>query len=253
MNFIVDGTSLRGSALARAHTEAGLDYQIVESDDRRAFHGRSCETMFFMNANCNSWQAEEDPSSDFRRTLHYLNYHLHEIRWSTFVLLSDSSVYGDSTDTDEDRALPLTAPSTFAFHRRVAEEMVRQFAPNHLIVRIPRLVYSGSSGQPRLETGSQDGTTSFAASTPLNLLRTDLLSENVLRLLDAGQQGTFNLSATESISAADARDAGLAIEVDRDLQLGQAHVLMSTRRAAPFCRLESSAQALASYRESDAA
>lgn len=252
MNFVVGRKNLRGAALAGELRQLGEDFDIIESDNRRAYHGRSCESLIFTAGNQSDWKAQEDPSFDFRATVDYLSYFLHEIHCETFVLISSVAVYSDLSSeesTREDTQLQGTPVSVLGFHKRMAEDMVRYFAKDHLILRVPLLVGRDVEGVTGIETLSADGRSELAPESQVNLLSSGSMARFTIEMMKAGLRGTFNLAATDTLRA----DA-LPELLGKPLRLGSpasgepAPTRISIEKASAFCQFESSRAAFEGLR-----
>ncbi|MFT4537985.1 MAG: DNA-binding NarL/FixJ family response regulator [Planctomycetota bacterium] len=253
MNFVVESKNLRGSAITTELRQLGEQYDVIASDTRRAFHGRSCETLFFCAGSHLDWRAREDPNFDFRTSVNYLSYHLHEIHWRNFVLISSTSVYDDPSSeesTRESLELHGHAPSTLSFHQRTAESFVRQFAPDHLIVRVPTLAGLDLDGQPTVDGITSEAPTEFWPESELNVLHADSMARYVIQLLRAGVRGTFNLAATDTICGSQVeKQLGRKLHFPTEAAGELVTPNISIEKASAYCQFETSGAAFAPFEQ----
>lgn len=202
MYLVVGGRGLTGSAILRELRGRGIEHANVQRENRRQFHGRSFDVLFFCAGSALKWKAAEDPHFDFTASVAHLSYYLHEIRAGRVVLLSDAEVYADPTSeetTHEDVPRLEEARSTYAYHKLLAEDMTRRFAPRHLVVRLPTLVGPGLRRNVVHDLVHGHRPLRELPESRLNVLHTDRMAAQLLELLQAGAEGTFNLGATDTV------------------------------------------------------
>jgi nucleoside-diphosphate-sugar epimerase len=185
----------------------GIDHDVVQRENRRQFHGRSCDVLVFCAGNSMKWKAAEDPHFDFTASVAHLSYYLHEIRAAKVVVLSDTEVYPDLSSLESTREeVPEigSARSTYAYHKLLAEDMTQRFAPRHLILRRPTLVGPGLRRNVLFDLLHTDRPLRETQGARVNVLHTDRMAEQLMTLVDGEAEGVFNLGAPDTIGLAEA-------------------------------------------------
>ena len=105
------------------------------------------------------------------------------------VLISSTAIY-PNLGGQVDETTPVTPQNTPRPHILETEEAVRNFSPNHLILRC-----AGLMGYDRTGVRYFQGRRVLHADTPVNQLHRDDAVQAILQLIKTGARGTYNLCA----------------------------------------------------------
>lgn len=150
-----------GSAFARLLRERP-DIELVEVEVDNYAQKVGTESDVVIEAACNSvkFLADQRPFEEFELSVTHRLHTLRDFPTRFHLHVSSVDVYSDLTSpetTREDSPIDLAAQSHYGFHKLLAEQLVKHYAPRWLIVRLagmvgPRLrknpVYDILNGQP---------------------------------------------------------------------------------------------------------
>lgn len=227
--FVVGGRGLTGSAVVRYLTQQNVQYEVIHREEQEAFCGKACDVLVYANGNALKYKANEDPYFDFHASLATVAGYVHRIKYKTFVHFSTIDVYPSPADpalTRDDIAVDSTELHPYGFHKWLAEEYVRRFCPQHLILRLPALVGPGLQKNPIFDYFSPHKNVMIAPESMLNVIHTDTLARIAMELVSAEDFAggeTYNLAAVDSLCLGDLADlCGLTSDY--------------TENAAEFCQ-----------------
>lgn len=219
MIYVLGGAGFVGSAFARRLAARGEPHQVITRENYDAFVGTRCRVLVNANGNSRKYLATDDPALDFDLSVRSVMGSLHDFDADAYVLISSVAVYPDASspaasreDADRD---PLAA-SPYGFHKHLAEQLVRRYARDWLIVRLGGVVGPGMKKGPIYDLLTGDPLR-VGQRSRFQYIGTDAFAECVLALLDGGHtRDVFNVTGRGSL-ALDAVPALAPYVVPNDL------------------------------------
>jgi nucleoside-diphosphate-sugar epimerase len=148
---IIGANGFVGSAFARQGTTAGFEVAGITRENYASFVGQSFDVVVDAAGNSKKYLADADPKRDFRLSVEHRLNTLMDFRAGTHLHVSSVDVYDDLTSpetTREDRSIDGSRTSRYGFHKLLAEELVRHYAGDWLIVRLAGMVGPGLRKNP---------------------------------------------------------------------------------------------------------
>ncbi len=251
MDLVIGGYGLTGSAICRALAARGRPYDVIGRAEAGIAAGRRCETLIYANGNAVKWRANEDPSFDFQASVASAAHYVHGVSCSSFVLISTVDVYSDKASeggTHEEALVDPLSLDAYGFHKRLVEDYVRRFHSDHLIVRLPALVGPGLAKNPIYDMLHPEKEVLISPESRLNVIHTDRAAEILLRLLERGVRGTYNLAARDSLRLGDVPGwTGARTRWSREAEQRVQTYSISTAKLGALVNLPSSRDAVERY------
>lgn len=209
MIFILGGKGFLGSSYVRALDMAGERYEIITRENYENFKGKSCDILINASGNSKKYLASRDPQFDFRESVISVHNSLLDFHAGTYVYLSSGDVYPDTSSpsvSNEDQEIAPRQQSTYGFHKGLAENIVKHYAKQWLIIRQGGFVGEGLKKnvvfdilndlpvRVSLESRFQFIDSLDSAQIVMQLLKKERLNE------------TYNLTGLETISVAEIYD-----------------------------------------------
>jgi len=221
-----------GSAFCAACAEAGIEFRGIDLDDYAGARGARGDVLINADGNSRKYLAEEDPARDFRLSVASVMDSLADFSFRRYVYISSVAVYPDHADprrNAEDAAIDASAQSRYGFHKRLAEELVRKYSSDWLILRLGGMVGGGMRKGPvhDILTGAalRLGTASrfqFINTADVARLALRMLSEGCAReVFNVCGRGTVTLREVQAM-AGEAAENDLPAEV-WDINTEKAH------------------------------
>jgi nucleoside-diphosphate-sugar epimerase len=148
---VIGANGFVGSAVLKHIQSLGLEVTGVFRDNYEEVKGREYDVVINASNNSKKYISDREPVTDFdlsvtqqMRVLADFPSHLH-------VLLSSVDVYSDldSYDYTKEELVPdITKASHYGFHKYLAEECVRHYAPTWLIIRLAGMVGANLKKNP---------------------------------------------------------------------------------------------------------
>lgn len=205
---VIGASGFVGSAFVR---EAATAFEVtpVTRESYAALRGTAFDVVIDAAANSRKYLADEDPLMDFRLSVEHRLNTLLDFPARVHVHVSSVDVYEDLTSpetTREDRVIDPARTSRYGFHKLLAEELVRHYAKEWLIVRLAGMVGPGLRKNPVFD---------ILRGLPLRIhpdsryqyMATDEAAAICLSLLKAGERGrVFNVCGDGLISPREIAD-----------------------------------------------
>jgi len=135
-----------GSAVVGEARKRGFRVMEITRESYRAPRGESCDILVNANGNSKKFLARRDPGRDFKLSVQSVAESLQDFRFRRYVHLSTIDVYPDVSDpcqNGEETLIDTGKLSPYGFHKYLAEELVRYYAPSSLVVRMGGFVGPG--------------------------------------------------------------------------------------------------------------
>jgi nucleoside-diphosphate-sugar epimerase len=128
-----------GSAIVAEARRRGFDVVGVERGTYAAATGSACDLLVNASGNSRKYLDRQDPVAGYERSVTSVMRSLRDFRFGVYVQISSGALYpreGDpACNREADRLAPPLA-CTYGFHKWLAEQLVLQHAPRHLILRV---------------------------------------------------------------------------------------------------------------------
>lgn len=210
--LIIGAKGFIGSAIVAEAKARGFVTTEVDLDNYDAARGASADLLINAGGNSRKFIDDQDPVKGYELSVTSVMRLLQDFRFKKFVHLSSGAIYpdeGDPANNREDASLPPENMTRYGFHKWLAEQLVRHYAPHHLIVRMGGFVGPGLKKNAIYDLLS-GGPLFVHPDSAFQYMDTRDLARIVFDLAGgaSGGERLFNLSAQGTISIRDA--AGLA-------------------------------------------
>jgi nucleoside-diphosphate-sugar epimerase len=148
---VIGGNGFVGSAFVRQGPAAGFEVTSISRDNYASSVGRGFDVVVDAAANSRKYLADENPLEDFRLSVEHRLRTLLDFQAGIHLHVSSVDVYEDLTSpetTREDRVINASRTSRYGFHKLLAEQLVRHYAKEWLIVRLAGMVGPGLRKNP---------------------------------------------------------------------------------------------------------
>ena len=200
---IIGAGGFLGGYLSRHFQESGAE--IIAVSPTTPLPDRPLDVVVDCNGDARRFWANENPDESFRVNVLSTEKRIAELKYEKYVYLSTIDVYGpaqsDPGRNNEDSPIPVDALDTYGLHKHLAEEAVRAEAPHYLILRAGTLLGPGLKKNPVFDALNGSPIRQTPDST-LSLITVEKFAKALDRLLQAGAEGTYNVTANASIDVA---------------------------------------------------
>jgi nucleoside-diphosphate-sugar epimerase len=148
---VIGANGFVGSAFVRQGTAAGFEVTSVTRKNYASVVGQSFDVVVDAAANSRKYLADAEAKEDFRLSVEHRLNTLMDFQAGTHLHVSSVDVYDDLTSpetTKEDRSIDVSRTSRYGFHKLLAEELVRHYASDWLIVRLAGMLGPGLKKNP---------------------------------------------------------------------------------------------------------
>ncbi len=203
---VLGGRGFVGSAIVAEANARGWSTVVVGRDTYDASIGSKADVLINANGNSKKYLAARDPKEEFDLSTRSVLRSLHDFKVSRYVHLSTIDVYPDrSNPANNAETAPIvpSALSPYGFHKHLAEELVRFYAPSWLILRMGGFVGRGLKKNSIYDLLKNEQLR-VSADSEYQYLHTQELARTVFDLID-GVTGndTFNVCGDGTISLRD--------------------------------------------------
>jgi len=143
---IIGGSGFVGSGIRKSLEAGGIKCDIIEKDNFRSFQGASFDLLVNANGNSKKYLAAEAPAEDFQASVASVQQSLTDYKAKLYIYCSSVDIYPDHEDPDkngEEVTIDTAKLSLYGFHKYLAEQIVRRYAPSWLILRFGGFVGEG--------------------------------------------------------------------------------------------------------------
>lgn len=217
--IVVGAKGFIGSALAAEAAARGYAVTAVDLDNYAECRGTEADLLINAAGNSRKFIDARDPVKGFELSVTSVMHALHDFRYGFYVQLSSGAIYPHEDDprlNGEDAPLPLSEMTGYGFHKWMAEQLVRHFAPRHLILRMGGFVGPGLRKNAMFDLLTQRPLFVHPDSE-FQYMDTRELARCVFRLYeeDSSPAPILNLSSTGTVSVRQAAEwAGRELPAD---------------------------------------
>ncbi len=143
---IIGGGGFVGSGILKALQAAGMECSVIEKDNFGSFRGASFDLLVNANGNSKKYLATQSPVEDFQMSVATVQQSLADYKSKLYVYCSTVDVYPDHEHPEsngEETVIDSSKLSLYGFHKFLAEQLVRHYAPSWLILRFAGFVGEG--------------------------------------------------------------------------------------------------------------
>ncbi|MEI6673880.1 MAG: NAD-dependent epimerase/dehydratase family protein [Verrucomicrobiota bacterium] len=131
---LIGYTGLVGSNLTRQHQ---FD-ELFNSSNIQNIVGKHYQLLICSGASGTKWLANKEPERD-QKNIASLIEKLKKVKSDCLILISTVDVYGIPDQVDEDTPIDITLQTPYGRHRYQLEQMVSDYFPQVLTVRLPAI------------------------------------------------------------------------------------------------------------------
>jgi nucleoside-diphosphate-sugar epimerase len=204
---VLGGHGFVGSAIVRAAQARRYMVHAVGRSEYAEWVGKSCDLLINANGNSRKWMANQDPLADFRASVESVVRSCLDFKAQRLVFCSSIDVYPTDQPKDgkqEDTVIHPGGLSRYGFHKWTAEQVVRHYRPDALIVRMGGFVGPGlwKNSVYDLLTGAP---LRVHPDSAYQFMSTDDFANILLSLLDGSPPpaGTINMCGEGLITVRD--------------------------------------------------
>lgn len=143
---VLGGHGFVGSACVRGARARGYEVQSIGRAEYPEAIGTDCDLLINANGNSRKYLATKEPLTDFRASVESVLRSCLDFKAQRYVFLSSIDVYpvvDDPSCNREDALIDPARLSRYGLHKWLAEQIVRQYQPDALMVRMGGFVGPG--------------------------------------------------------------------------------------------------------------
>jgi len=144
--IVIGSRGFVGSAVVAEARRRGFEVLDIDVHNYEQHRGASCDLLVNANGNSKKFLGRENPALEFDLSVRSVQASLQHFKAALYVHLSTIDVYSDVKDparNREDSPIDTAALSPYGFHKLLAEQIVRYYAPQWLILRMGGFVGPG--------------------------------------------------------------------------------------------------------------
>ena len=202
--LVIGAKGFIGSAVAAEAVARGYAVSAVDLDNNKDFQGLETDLLINAAGNSRKFIDDQDPVKGYELSVTSVMQALHDFRFRFYVQLSSGAIYpdeGNPRENSEETPLQPSKMTRYGFHKWLAEQLVRHYAPRHLIVRMGGFVGPGLKKNALFDllTG---GPLFVHPDSEFQYMDTRDLAKALFELCEetTGEETLFNLSARGMVS-----------------------------------------------------
>lgn len=144
--IVVGAKGFIGSAIAAEATARGYALTALDIDNYVEHQGQEADLLINAAGNSRKFIDNQDPVRGYDLSVTSVMNVLHDFRYEFYIHLSSGAVYPSESDprhNSENTPLDPARMTRYGFHKWLAEQVVRHYAPQHLILRLGGFVGPG--------------------------------------------------------------------------------------------------------------
>jgi nucleoside-diphosphate-sugar epimerase len=195
--LLIGAGGLLGASLARELSVAGWRIAPLYRGD--ALPSGRFDLVLDCNGDARRFWCNRHPAGSFEANVASVMQRLAGLSFGQYVYFSTVDVYGpnraDPAKSTEESPLPTGELDIYAFHKQLAESLVRFHAENWLILRLGTLIGPGLKKNPVFDAIKGDPIRMEPDST-LSLVRSVFVAKALKILVGQGAEGIWNLAGS---------------------------------------------------------
>ncbi len=158
--LVLGGHGFVGQAVVAVAKAKGYHVTAVSRDNYESVKGATCDVLVNANGNSRKFLARENPPADFQASVESVLHSLMDFKTDRYIFLSSIDVYSNVRDPEANRESTSIDPSQlspYGLHKFMAEQLVRYYQPEAVILRMGGFVGPGLWKNPIFDliTGQQ--------------------------------------------------------------------------------------------------
>ncbi len=144
--IIIGAAGFIGSAILNEARSRGYGVIAVIRDNYESMKGASADILINASGNSKKFVDEREPQRGFDMTVGSVMRILHDFKFGYFIQLSSGAIYPDEGDPSKNLETAILHPAemtNYGFHKWLAEQIARHYAPDRLILRLGGFVGPG--------------------------------------------------------------------------------------------------------------
>lgn len=144
--IVIGAKGFIGSAVATEAMNRGYKVAAVDRENYQEHIGMETDILVNAAGNSKKFIDDQDPVQGYELSVGSVMRVLHDFSFDVYVQLSSGAVYPREDDPAENSEATLLEPSAmtrYGFHKWMAEQLVRHYAPKHLVLRMGGFVGPG--------------------------------------------------------------------------------------------------------------
>lgn len=144
--LVLGGHGFVGQAVVAAAKAKGYHVTAVSRDNYESMKGATCDVLVNANGNSRKFLARDNPPADFQASVASVLHSLMDFKTDRYIFLSSIDVYANVRDPEANRESTLIDPSQlspYGLHKFMAEQLVRYYQPEAIILRMGGFVGPG--------------------------------------------------------------------------------------------------------------
>lgn len=144
--IVIGSRGFVGSSVVAEAKRRGFDVLDIDVHNYEHHRGASCDLLINANGNSKKFLGRENPALEFDLSVRSVQASLQHFKPAFYVHLSTIDVYSDvknPANNREDSPIETEKLSPYGFHKLLAEQIVRYYAPQWLILRMGGFVGPG--------------------------------------------------------------------------------------------------------------
>lgn len=218
---VMGGAGLVGSSFIRELKSRGLKVLSLTSRNFYEYKSKNISTKVFINANGNNFRfkANKKPFWDFDKSVYSLLESLRGFNTEKYIYFSSIDVYNDKSNpfnNQEDTVIDLSKLDYYAFHKALAESLLKKYHSDWLIFRLGTVVSANAKKGPFYDLNQkrlfidQDSTLSIIDIENIHLAVSAIEKNNISNEI-------FNLTGTGNVKIKDLIEKyNISIELKND-------------------------------------
>lgn len=208
--IIIGAKGFIGSAILAEAKRLGMDVTAVSRENYESFKGASADLLVNAGGNSRKFIDDQDPARGYELSVTSVMRLLQDFKAKKFIHLSSGAIYpdeGNPANNREDTGLKPGQMTRYGFHKWLAEQLVRHYAPDHLIIRMGGFVGPGLKKNAIYDLLS-GGDLFVHPDSRFQYMDTRDLARLVFELAggQTGEERILNLSSKGTISVREAAD-----------------------------------------------
>jgi nucleoside-diphosphate-sugar epimerase len=248
---IIGGNGFVGSGIRRVFERKHSCTVISRSNYEDA---KSIRFDIIINANGNSkkFLAAEEPKEEFAASVGSVQQSLIDFPTGLYVLCSSVDVYPDCSSpasTREDTPINIARLSFYGFHKYLAEQCVRRYAPKWLILRFGGFVGPGLKKNPIYDM-LHNAPLRVSVDSAYQYLPTDNAGEATVALITAGVRNEiFNVCGSGVMSLLEIADCipSYKIHYTGNVPARTERYEIAIDKISAYCKMPATKDAVAAY------
>jgi nucleoside-diphosphate-sugar epimerase len=200
---VIGAQGFVGSAFVRLLSRPGIELVAVTRRNYASCAGPRSDVVIDVAGNSKKFLAEARPVEEFEPSVMHRLRTLHDFPADLHVHISSVDVYSDLSSpatTRESSPIDLAKVSNYGFHKILAEQLARHYAPRWLIARLAGMVGEGLRKNPVFDI-LNGHPLRIHPESQYQFMNTDDVATVVWRLVEAGTAGEiFNICGAGLIS-----------------------------------------------------